>query len=76
MKLLGMIDQNGTCLIPENTSFIKSFIIIMKKYFKIPNRSDTKLIEIFTLKILGKSKRIHVSVPQDEIRIEGFLNAN
>lgn len=76
MKLLGMIDQNGACLIPNNTSFIKSFIIIMKKYFKIPNQSDTRLIEIFTLKILGKSKRIHTSVPHDEKRIEDFLNVN
>jgi hypothetical protein len=73
---LKMIDSNGVFSMGSRRSFIRSFVLIMKKYFKIPNQSDTKLIEIFTLKLLGKSKRINESVKADEQQIEDFLNGN
>jgi len=46
----------------------------MKKYFKLPNQKDTPLVRIFTLKLLGKSRRINESEKIDEEHIEDFLN--
>ena len=73
---LKMIDSNGAFSMGSRRSFIRSFVLIMKKYFKIPNQSDTKLTEIFRLKLLGNSGRINNSVKEDEQQIEDFLNGN
>ena len=76
MKHLQMIDDNGNYKVGNNIQFIRAFIVVMVKYFKIPNRRITTLIRIFTLKIFGKSKRIHDFLVVDEKRIEDFFNGN
>lgn len=73
---LKMIDADGNYLMGSSFSFIKSFVVIMKKHFKLPYQSETRLVNIITLKIFGKSKRIHVSKKEDERQIEDFLNGN
>lgn len=73
---LKMIDSSGAFSMGSRRSFIRSFVLIMKKNFKIPNQSDTKLTKIFRLKLLGNSARINNSVPADEQQIEDFLNEN
>lgn len=73
---LKMIDAHGKFLMGSRRSFIRSFVVIMMRYFKVPNQSLTKLIEIFTLKLLGKDMRINESRLEDEQQIEVYFNGN
>ena len=78
MKLLGMIDNEGTYLPIGETAIIRAFVMVMKKNGKFaPTAEEGFLIRIVGLKLLGNNKlRVRKSkqIEDKQREIVRFLN--